>query len=463
MAPASTSQGDTGCWPMLPGERNWKTWQLLLVFINTAAATWCYIIGEFVGNYLNLKMGFSAMTAGAMIGIGVVVAAVLPMASRFGIDSVTTAKAQFGSRGWMLISVLQYISVTGWNCLLLIFFAVSCSKLFETLGLHAWVASAWFKPLATLVACVVIYAILLRGASGVEKTSRLLFVIIVGVTAWILWMLLSHGGPALSEALPPYASDNRLENYAKGIEVGIVTNLTWWAYVGAMARVVPSASRANLPTLLGFGLTIPLMSLIGLASFLLLQDSDPAGWLISLGGTSYGLVALILVLLANIGTCVSGVYVSTVGLRNLPGLSKTSWPVTLAVTLLPLMLVCMLAADLFFDYFSVLLAIFGVIFAPLCGIQIADYYLLRRKRIDLKALYDASPQSPYYFYKGFNIAGVLSLAAGFMVYVTLLDPLSYESRWPFEYMTASIPTLILSGALYVLLTKLINGKRMGGY
>ena len=59
---------ETG-WPLTRNERNWNQWQLFAVLLVTAAATWCYIIGEYVGYYLNLRMGFAALTAGSMIGM----------------------------------------------------------------------------------------------------------------------------------------------------------------------------------------------------------------------------------------------------------------------------------------------------------------------------------------------------------------------------------------------------------
>ena len=56
-------------WPLAKSDRHWTQRQLFVVLLVAAAATWCYIIGEYVGYYLNLKMGFAAMTAGSMIGM----------------------------------------------------------------------------------------------------------------------------------------------------------------------------------------------------------------------------------------------------------------------------------------------------------------------------------------------------------------------------------------------------------
>ena len=83
-------------WPLLPRERTWKTRQLFIVLLVAASATWCYVIGEYVGYYLPLWPGSLAMTAGAMIGMLLVTLAVVPSSSRYGIDSIQAAMPQFG-------------------------------------------------------------------------------------------------------------------------------------------------------------------------------------------------------------------------------------------------------------------------------------------------------------------------------------------------------------------------------
>ena len=123
-----------------------------------------------------------------------------------------------------------------------------------------------------------------------------------------------------------------------------------------------------------------------------------------------------------------------------------------------------LLPDLFFSNFGTFLAFIGVFFAPLCGIQIVDFFLLRGQRISVRALYDGRPGSPYYYWAGFNPAAVLGMAAGFVTYLYLLNPLSYVSRSPYEYLTASLPTAFVGAAVYVLLTLvLVRPAGLGGY
>ncbi|MEL6602831.1 MAG: cytosine permease [Cyanobacteria bacterium J06614_10] len=454
---------DRSAWPLMPRERNWGQWQLFVVLLVSAAATWCYVIGEYVGYYLNLKMGFAAMTAGSMIGMLLVTLAVVPMSTRFGIDSVATTKAQFGSRGWVLTVFLQYVSIIGWNSLLLIFFGKSVAQLLITLGLLPAGGTGFVVPLMSALACAVVYSVLIKGATGVERTSNLLFAFVVGVSLWMAVMLLTRESGAIAAATPAFASD-KLWDYTTGVEIGIVSLLSWWPYIGAMVRVSPNASTATLPAMVGMGLPVPLVSVIGLAAFLALENSDPATWLVSLGGSFFGSIALLFVIAANLGTAVIGVYASALGLRHLPVMDRLAWRWVLAIAIMPVALVGIAIPDAFFNNFGTFLAFIGVMFAPLCGIQIVDYFILRKQQVSIRALYDTSPQSPYYFIKGFNLAAFLAMAVGFGVYLYLLDPVAYTSRAPYQYLTASLPTCLAGGVSYWLLTLVLNlPKKLGGY
>ncbi len=455
---------DESAWPLLKTERRWGQRQLWVVLTVAASATWCYVIGEYVGYYLNLKMGFAAMTAGSMIGMLLVTVAVVPSATRYGVDSISSSKPQFGNRAWVIPVFLQYVSIIGWNSLLLIFYGKAMTHLLLALGLVGEGSEAIVVPVATAIACLFVYLVLLRGATGLEQVAKVLFLFVIGVGLWLIYMLLTEQGEALASAQPAYASGSLLWDYTTGIEIGIVSLLSWWPYIGAMVREAPNAHTATLPSMLGMGLPVPILSVIGLAAILALQTSDPAAWLVQIGGPVYGAIALVFVIAANFGTAVCGVYASAIGLKHVPAIGRLSWRATLLLALAPVALVGIFLPNLFFDNFGSFLAFIGVMFAPLVAIQIVDYFLLRGQRLDLRALYDSSPESAYAFWGGVNPAAVAGMVAGFFTYVYLLDPLTYESNYPYEYLTASLPTAVVGGLVYLIVTKLVvQPAGRGGY
>ena len=50
----------------------------------------------------------------------------------------------------------------------------------------------------------------------------------------------------------------------------------------------------------------------------------------------------------------------------------------------------------------------GAILAPVFGIMIVDYYIIKKERIDVEALFDASPKGKYHYNGGFNTKGMVA-------------------------------------------------------
>lgn len=454
---------DKTAWPLLPGERTWGPWQLGIALAAAAAATWCYIIGESVANYLPFKAACATLTAGSMIGMLLVTLATVPVSVRFGVDSIASSVPQFGTRGWIIPSAIQYLSIVGWNSQLLIFFSKSVTQLLIALHLTSVAAQTHLTAATVLLACGLVFVFLLKGSGGVDRVARVVVAhVFIGV--WMLYILVSHRWDDLVRAVPPSAAPEHLWNYVTGVEIGISSLLSWWPYIGSMVRMAPDGRRVALPIMLGMGAPVPLLGLIGIAGFLVLKNSDPAQWLRTVGGPVYAVIALLFVTAANLGTAVAGTYASAIGLRYYPGLEKVPWPVLLLLTLAPVAWVGVLIPDVFFTHFNTFIAIIGISMAPLCAIQIVDYYLLRRRRIDIRAIYDSRPSGRYSFWKGFNPAALAAMTVGFGVYTYLLNPWTYASRWPYQYLTASLPTALAAAIAYWLLTRIIvirAGK--GGY
>jgi len=411
---------DESAWPMLPAERTWGAARLTLTLATTAAATWCYLIGESVGSYLGFIKGGIALSAGCFIGMLLVLLAAGPACVRFGIDSVASTKPQFGTRGWIVPGVLQGVSIIGWNSLLIIFFAKSAVQLGVAVGLvGAAGRGPYLVPLLTSFACGVIFVALRRGASGVSLVSNILFAhVFVGL--WMLYLLVSHRWPELIAAHPALANPGRLWNYTTGVELGIGATLSWWPYIGAMIRMAPNGRTVVLPVMIGMCAPVPLLSLMG-------------------------------------------IYASAIGLRNFRALQRRSWTTLLLITITPVALVGIFIPELFFARFGNFLALIGVSFAPLCGIQIVDYFVLRRRRIDIRAIYADQPGRPYTFWRGFNPAALAALAAGCSVYIGLLNPLSYRSSALYPYLTASLPAVAAAALVYFLAGLLVIRARRGGY
>jgi NCS1 family nucleobase:cation symporter-1 len=457
-----------GSWPVTPPERTWGSRALFGVSISAAVATWVFIIGGYVSYYLPAGRGTIAMIAGSLVGIGFVILAVMPVAMRHGVDSVASIRPQLGTRGSYLGLLLVYLSIVGWNCVLMIFLGRASAEILIELGMFGEGARDALVIGFGLIGVAVTWLLLRGGPDTIRNVAPVIATAVSLLSVWVLVLIFTEvGWSNVWNAEPSFPSNSELFNYTTGFEILVVSNLSWWAYVGGMARLVPTARKALWPVVFGLGLPVALMSLIGLYAGLAVPESggDPTVFLIDLGGAAAGIPALAFVILANIGTTFVGVYVSALALKRVPAIQRrVPWDATTALALLPVTLIVVFLGNELFDNIGTFLAFLGVAFAPVCGIQIVDYYLLRNRDVGVRALYAEGPRAPYHFWGGFNVVGIVSVLVGAAAYIYLLDPVDYTSRSPYEYVSASIPAAAVAGLVYYTLTRLVViPLRKGGY
>jgi NCS1 family nucleobase:cation symporter-1 len=451
-------------WPQTRGDRRWSGVTIFGTSIATAIATWCFLIGGFVSFYLTAVAGTFAILAGALIGMLFIVLALLPVCAKYGIDSAVSTRPQFGVRGSVLSVVMIYASTLGWNVILFIFMGRATSSIVRGFGATP---PGWLTGAAGVVGVLLALFVLRKGPESLKDFGPPIAVLtlVLGVAVMIL-LIHKLGVGALLDAPAVAPAESRPVNWASGLEVLIASNLSWWAYTGGIVRNGPSARKSMWPLIAGLGLGVGVGSLAGFYAGLVIPTSggDPTQFLLETGGNAVGVFLLVFVIVADLGTVVVGVYSSAIGLRQLPGLSKTSWNTTTLLAVLPAFVLVGFFPDAVFDRFGTFLAFLGVCFGPVCGIQIADYFGLRRQRLDAHALYDRTSAGAYHYWAGVNPVGLVAFAAGVATYLYLLDPVTYVSRAPFQYLTASIPSVTVAGLVYYLGARLIllpSGR--GGY
>jgi NCS1 family nucleobase:cation symporter-1 len=455
-----------GSWPLPRNQRTWSSWALGGVALSAGVAAWSYSIGGYVAYYLNATMGTLAMIAGCLVGMFFVILATVPISTKYGLETISTSKPIFGQKGSIFAILLQYASIVGWNCLLIILFGKAVGEVLTATGLISSSSQQIVTIIASLSAIFISWLSLRGGASAVKNAS-LIISLLVGLTGiLIMYKLISSVGISkIFNAKPLASSGDRLWDYSAGFEIMVASVLSWWPYMGGIVRMVPGAGKALWPSILGMGLPTGVISLIGLFSALATGNYDPTKWFVEVGGLGFGIIALLFLALANIGTAIVGAYTTGIGLRQIKIIEKkTTWNQTTLLVLLPVAIISVFFQDQFLKSIPSFLAFLGIAFAPVIGIQIADYFILRKQKISVEHLYMDGKKSKYHYWGGINFIGFISCIVGFSVYIYLLNPITYESAALFKYISASIPAIILSGLCYYVLTKLIViPAQKGGY
>lgn len=479
MATESTSAGGSavqmaaeGSWPIAPSERNWGLIGLFGVTLSAGIAAWSYAIGGAVSWYLTAGLGTIAMIAGALVGMYFTTVAAMPVSIKYGIDTIAASKPIYGFRGAAFAIFIQYASIIGWNCLLIILLGNATAEVLAAGGLIGEDTKHIVQVAVSLATVVLAFWMVLGGADSVRDNSVWIAIAVAGTGIIVLGMLIAQTGwDKIAAGVPAYDTGDLHLNYTLGFEILVATVLSWWPYMGGIMRMGKSVSQALLPAMICLGLITGLIGLIGFYASLATGVADPSVAFVQVTGLWMGIVAVIFIALANIGTAVVGVYATMIGLKQVPALQfRLSWKIMAVVTLGPVAVICALFSEWFSANIVTFMYLLGVVFAPVVGIQIVDYYVFRKQKLDVRALYDDTPTGLYRFWGGVNWVALLATAFGMFVYWILLDPVTYENRLiigdlnVFKYISASIPAIVLSGALYALLTKLVViPMKKGGY
>ena len=80
----------------------------------------------------------------------------------------------------------------------------------------------------------------------------------------------------------------------------------------------------------------------------------------------------------------------------------------------------------------------GAMFVPLFGIVLTDYFLVRKRDLDVNELYKT--RGSYWYSNGFNVTALIAWVAGFATY-KLIETLQYP-------IGASLPSFVVSAVLY---------------
>ena len=245
----------------------------------------------------------------------------------------------------------------------------------------------------------------------------------------------------------------------------MAAGFSWWPYIGNLARLTKNERTAFWPNIVGiFGAAV-LGEIVGLFGAVALADSDPTIWMTKVGGVGVGVVALGFVAFANITSMANILYTSIVGLRQVgtESIRRIRWDVILALfCVIPVILVLFYPS--MYDGFFIFLVWTSALNSALAGIGIADYFFLRRQRLDVAALHGPLATSPFRFVGGFNPIGLFALAVGFAVYIWVFNPQTLANATAFKYLTASFPSCVAAGLVHYVLTRIFaSAKGWGAY
>ena len=282
----------------------------------------------------------------------------------------------------------------------------------------------------------------------------------------LVTLLVKFGFHTLAAAKPSASTGDLHLDYTLGFEILVATVLSWWPYMGGVMRMSRSCKQAMWPSMICLGMITGVVGLIGLYAGLVNGDPDPSVFFVKTLGVWMGIVAHHLHR--------AGQHRHRHRRRLCLGHRSQADPGAAVPADLQVddadrarsrVIVCAFLQDPVHEPRQHVHVLPGPdLRADLRG---ADRRLLRLPQeqpppaVALRLLRRRAATT----------SGAASTRppswprpSGFFLYWYLLNPLTYASHFPFKWISASVPCVIVSGVVYWVLTKYwIMRAGKGGY
>jgi NCS1 family nucleobase:cation symporter-1 len=453
-----------GILPVLPEERIWGFLDFSLITIGLAIATWVFLIGGTCALFVGTKAGAAAILAGNSVAVMFMALSTTVASNKYGVEQFTLLRTVFGSRGTLFPLAFGELLWIVWTGVLMAMLGRVGLNIVRGLGT---VPHDWDTPLtimfgiAGLLFC---WIVLSRGVKMIESLNRFVAPGLALILILIVVLILRELSLDQILALRPIqASQDPWLSYVIAFELNLGAGFGWWPFMGSLARLTRTRRAAFWPNMIGLNLFAVIGTIIGLVAGLKFGTSDPTQWMIPLAGVPIGIGILLFIGFGNITATVSTDYVACLGLQQVKRFERMRWRTLTTVFAVPCAVLVLFPSGIY-DRFSSILALTGTLMSPLAGVYLADFFLLRRQRLDMRQVYETSPRGLYYFWSGVNPCAIASVLAGVLIYFLLFNPLSFAAGRVFRLFAASLPAMVVTMIVhYVLVRLIVMPAGRGGY
>ena len=416
--------------PTTGAQRTWTTWNIAALWIGMAICIPTYALAS---SLVDQGWTWQAAVGAVVMGNLVVLVPILlnsHAGTRYGVPFPVLVRSSFGVTGANVPAMLRAVVACGW------------------FGIQTWVGGwAIYKLIEVVWPGIATLPAVLPAFAGINTGEFLCFMLFWAMNVWIVLkgmesirFLETWGSPFLllvGAALFVWAM-NRAGGLAPMLEnpptrepassptssifgIGLTSAVGFW---GTMALSIPDFSRfarSQKDQVLGQALGLPgtmaLFAFIGAAVtnatvvIFGTRISDPVTLLTRVGGIGTMIIAMLGLIVATLTTNIAANVVSPA--NDISNLRPDRISFRTGAIITAVIGIVMMPWKLYNDaaaYIFTWLVGYGALLGPVGGIMIADYFIVRRRVIDVDALYRRG--GPYEYTKGVNWVAMAALGLG---------------------------------------------------
>lgn len=400
--------------PITHGERTISPFGFSVIWIGMAIVLAAFAIGGAGIQSLPLGWVIIATLVGS-VAIGIFMTIIGDIGVEHGVSFPVYMRAPFGTIGTHIPSLVRGVAASCWFGINTYFGATAINGILNLLYDY----DNWFI-------CFVLFAVVqlvntALGIKAVERFADLAAPIIIIISCW-MYVSLSDQAMAQGRDIWGWVESPVTGGAAfTAFMVVVMANMGFWA---TLAADMPSLSRyfkapknernwfkRNKAQIAGSIITMPIvntfMVIIGAVSYVAVLNYDPiVGLQQAASGFILGIL-LIMIVLAQWSTNTSANVIPAATIFSNVGGPKV--PFWVGVVMAGVVGILVQPWSLFGIIIPALLVIGGILSA-IVGILFVDYYVLRKRRVNIQDLYEEDGQFRYL--NGFNMAGLIAWVVG---------------------------------------------------
>lgn len=450
----------TSLLPARKSDRIYGMWDLAFVQICFGIAAWFFLTGSQAGCLLSAYQAIPVILLGNCTGIFLI--SFLSIASsRYGVEQITVTTGVFGQKGAMLMLVFFLIACYPALALASLMFGETAIKFIAMLGGSGfWTKEGMTVTIFALFALILGTYIAFLGPTVMRWFTRISAVsMIVILAGLVIYLFAYHGISAVFDAQPsePYTDADMGEGMgikwskATALEANFGLGMSWGFFFGGWSRLAKTESNGYHGCQWGWGALAVVAGVFAAFAALAIGKYDVTSWFLEVskdtGSTLLPLSGLILFALANVTSVATLVYPEAVAVKS--KIPRIKWVPALLISTVPVVL--MLNNAVYYMVSNVY-AFIGFVTGIYAAIVVADYLFISKGKFRMREFF--SLRAGYQYAKGWNPAALVALVAGFVTYLLILNPLTWESPTGlFPYTTALIPMFFVTATVYTVVMK----------
>lgn len=267
-------------------------------------------------------------------------------------SAMETVKMSFGEKGGVFFSFLNVLQLVGWTAIMIYDGALAANGVLHT-GRWVW--------------CLVIGAlIILWIVIGITNLGKINTVAMAAL--FILTLVLSR--VIFGDGLVAGAGGDAM-TFGAAVELSVAMPLSWLPLISDYTREAKEPVKATAVSAVVYGVVSCWMYVIGMNAAIYTGESDIANIMVKAG---LGIAGLLIIVFSTVTTTFLDAY--SAGISSESVFSKINGKyAAIVVTVIGMIGAIVYPMDNITDF----LYLIGSVFAPMIAIQIADFFILKRK------------------------------------------------------------------------------------